>query len=115
MPKQARERFVRFVFMKVKPKKVGELRKVFRRKIAPRMRRIKGIRRVYLSQLSNTPNELVSISYWNAKRDADAYQKSGSYMENVGMVRPLLSKNITLKSYNVVEHTVGIQVKKKRK
>ena len=109
--KMARERFARLVWARVEPAKLNELRKTYRMVVIPRERRQRGVRRIYLIQSTDTPHEVVSVSFWDSQRDAEAYEKSATHRQNVEKVGHLLS-DVSSKSYRVLEHAVGPMPKK---
>lgn len=80
--------FARSVTMRIKPNTVAELNKTVEKEILPLLHKQKGFRDE-LTLVSSNGSEVVGISLWDQKQDAEAYQRT-TYPE----VQKLLSRVI---------------------
>jgi len=100
-------RFARRVVMRVKSDRIDEFLSRIRTEVYPGLRKEKGFRRVYLLRDAINGNQFVSMTLWNSKADADAYESTGHYSENTDMVKDLLEEDPTASQLEVEYHTVG--------
>jgi quinol monooxygenase YgiN len=100
-------RFARRISLKVKPDRIDEFLSRMKGEVYPELRREKGIRRVYLLRDAASTNQFVSMTLWNSKGDADAYESSGHYSANRDKVRELLEEDPAVSQLEVEYHTVG--------
>jgi heme-degrading monooxygenase HmoA len=107
-------RFARRVHMKAKPGRGDEVISTIRGFKAA-LTKEKGMRRVYLLRNLSEPNEFVSVTFWNSKKDADAYDRSGHYSANTGKARELLEADPALSQWDVVYHAVSPSVPSPRR
>ena len=87
--------FARSVTMRIRPNAVEELNKTVEKEILPLLQKQKGFRDE-LTLVSSNGSEVIGISLWDQKQDAEAYQRT-TYPE----VQKLLSK--------VIESTPQVQ------
>jgi len=80
--------FARSVTIRVKPNTIGEFNQTLENEVLPLLRKQKGFRDE-LCLIAQNGSEVVAISLWDRKEDAEAYQRGG-YAE----VQKLLSKVI---------------------
>jgi heme-degrading monooxygenase HmoA len=80
--------FARSVTMRFKPNTVSEFNKTIEREVLPLLQKQKGFRDE-LTLISSNGSEVVGISLWDQRQDAEAYQRT-TYPE----VQKLLSKVI---------------------
>jgi|SRR6266849_11193960 len=80
--------FARSVTVRIKPSAVAELNKTLEKEILPLLQKQKGFRDE-LTLVAANGSEVVAISLWDQKQDAEAYQRT-TYPE----VQRLLSKVI---------------------
>ncbi len=107
------DRFARRVALKVKQEKLHEFLSVTRRDVGPGLAREKGLRRFYLIRSVENMNEFVALTLWNSKRDADNYEKSGTYAKNLRKIRDMLEGDPVLSEFHVELHKVGGSVAKR--
>lgn len=93
--------FARQTFIKVQPEKVEELKKIFDSEIAPVLKAQPGNVDLFLLEPTNKNDEYVSVSMWESKADADKYEKSGKFAELSGKVKPILTKPLEVKTYEI--------------
>jgi len=80
-------------------------------KIYPGLSRQHGLRRVYLLRDPATQNAFISVTLWDSKEDADAYESSGAYSSNVGKINQVLEEAAVVTGLTVEYHTVGSSVR----
>jgi heme-degrading monooxygenase HmoA len=97
--------------LKVKPDKADEFRSVMRGRVYPKLRREKGVRRIYLLQPLEKTNEFVSLTLWNNEKDADDYE-SARYNEYLDTIKDLLDEDPSVTKFKIESHAVGQTVKK---
>lgn len=100
-------RFARRVSLRVKPDKVNEFLSTMREKVYPGLSKEKGVRRVYLLRDTGKQNEFASLTLWNSRSDADAYESTGHYSANRDMVREYLEEDPSVTQFDVEYHTVS--------
>ena len=83
---------IRFVFAKVQPGKREEFRNIYSNEIIPALRSVKGCRYAYLTESTEDRNEIISVTIWDSKMDADEYEKSGLFDEFVGKLKHTFSE-----------------------
>lgn len=76
---QAPEAYLRIVSVKLKPGKLDEFKRLYELKIIPALQATRGCRHAYLTVPKGQGNEAISITIWNHKTDADAYEQSGLF------------------------------------
>ena len=99
--------YVRLTYFGFKPEKIQELKKFYNEVAIPTVRKQKGNIDCRLLEPTDKNEEYVSMTTWERKEDADAYQSTGVYKGLVDQVRPFFSKEPTLKVYqseDVMEH-----------
>jgi len=82
--------YLRLTSAKVVPDKLGELQEIYRNEVIPTLRSVVGCRYAFLV---DTPgeSEVISVTIWDSKDRADAYEKSGIFEGLVEKVRHTLS------------------------
>jgi quinol monooxygenase YgiN len=100
-------RFVRRVTLKAKPDSVEEFLSSMKEEIYPQLNKERGIRRAYLLRDINKLNEYVSLTLWNSKSDADAYQSTGHFSANVNKIREHLEEDPGVSKFEVEYHAVN--------
>ena len=71
--------YLRIVSLHVRRGMLEEFRSLYREEIIPGLRRIPGCRFAFLSGGSDDSHELISVTIWNSKPDAEQYEKSGGF------------------------------------
>lgn len=100
-------RFARRAFVRVQPGKGGEFAKAMIETIYPKVSKEKGVRRIYLLRDSANPDEFVSLTLWNSKKQADAYEDSGHFRQYVETVSDKLLEPVTMTEYSVEHHQIN--------
>ncbi len=97
--------FVRLTFINFSPEEKDAVKRIFNEEIVPVLRKQKGLKNVRLLEPANSQDDYISMTEWESKADADAYENSGTYKELLEKVKDKLTKKAELKTYTV--ETVG--------
>ena len=89
---QAPETYLRLVSVKLKPGKSDEYRQLYETEIIPALRSTKGCRHAYLTTADNEGTEAISITIWDHKTDAEAYERSGLFAQLLEKTKHLYSE-----------------------
>ena len=96
--------FVRMLFTKIDADSLEAVRALhYRDEIWGVLARQKGHRFHYLLESVDVPGEGVSVSAWDSRQDAQAYEMSGAYEELVAMFVQFYTGPPRLRSYEVHE------------
>jgi heme-degrading monooxygenase HmoA len=98
--------FARLTFIDIAPENAKETRAIFKREIVPVVKEQKGIIDIMLLEPTDPSEQHVSITRWNSKADADAYEASGTYRTLVDKIKAFYRARPVLKTYNVEESMV---------
>jgi heme-degrading monooxygenase HmoA len=71
--------FLRILSLHVRSGMLEEFRSLYRDEIIPGLRRVPGCRFAFLSGQKNTDSELISVTIWNSRSDAEHYEKQGEF------------------------------------
>ena len=91
---------VRLTYLNFLPGKVEMAKKIYNDELVPVVKRQKGNLDCRMLEPLDTADDYISMTVWNNKDDADAYQASGTYKQLVERVQALYSKNPVLKVYS---------------
>jgi quinol monooxygenase YgiN len=83
--------WLRIVSMKVLPGKLEEFRRLYAEQAIPALRKVKGCRHVYLLESDGRSHEVLSVTRWGSKQDAEAYEKDGLFEQLLETQKHLLS------------------------
>lgn len=78
---------------KVKPEAVGKLGEFYETKVIPELQKIKGCMFAGLIQDRTQPGTGFSMTLWQTKEDAEAYEKSGIFKNFMKVLEPYLSES----------------------
>lgn len=84
--------YLRLVSVKLKPGKLEEFKRLYENEIIPALQATKGCRHAYLTTPSSQGNEAISITIWDRKADAEAYEKSGLFGQLLEKTKHLYSE-----------------------
>jgi heme-degrading monooxygenase HmoA len=79
--------FLRILSLNVRGGMLEEFTSLYREEIIPGLRRVPGCRFAFLTGQKNDSHELISVTIWNSKSDAEQYEKDGEFIamnERVG-------------------------------
>ena len=84
--------YIRIVSHILQKDKINEFRDIFVVQIIPALQETKGCRYSYLIESMHQENEVISLSIWDSKEDALAYEKSGAFEKLINKLRPTFSQ-----------------------
>lgn len=90
---------VRLTFLSILPQNIVQAKRVFEEEIVPVIKRQRGNIDCRLLEPIEKNEDYISMTTWETKADADAYNSSGIYRELVEKVRKHLAKDPSLKVY----------------
>jgi len=93
----------RLTHLKFLPEHSDQIRKIYNEEVIPVVKSQKGNNDVMLLEPVDKSDDYISLTMWNSKADADAYEASGTYNKLVDKVRSMLTKEPVLKTYNYEE------------
>ena len=91
--------FVRLTYLGFLPEKIDEAKKIYNDELVPVVKRQKGNIDCRMLEPVDMEDDYISMTVWDNKEDAAAYQASGIYKQLVEKVQALYSKNPVLKVY----------------
>ena len=98
--------YVRLTFLNFLPGKADEAKRIYNTELAPVVKQQKGNLDCRLLEPAEKTNDYISMTTWESKEQADAYQASGVYSQLVNRVKELYAKDPVLRVYsteNVLE------------
>ena len=96
--------FARSVTMRLKPNAVSEFNKTLEKEVLPLLQKQKGFRDE-LTLVSSNGTEVVGISLWDQKQDAEAYNRS-AYTEVQRIVSKVIEGTPQVQTYDVSLSTI---------
>ena len=99
--------YVRLTYLNFLPGKADEAKTIYDRELAPIVKKQKGNLDCRMLEPVDKADDYISMTVWDSKEDADAYQASGVYKQLVDRVRSSFSKEPVLKVYSaqsILEH-----------
>jgi quinol monooxygenase YgiN len=100
-------RFARRVLLRVQPGRAAEFMKTMEANVYPKISTEGGIRRIYLLRDTTNPDEFISLTLWNSKKQADSYEDSGHFREYVELIADKLQEPVSISEYSVEHHEVN--------
>ncbi len=91
--------FVRLTYLNFLPGKVDEAKRIYNEEIVRIVRQQMGNIDCRLLEPVDPEDDYISMTVWNKKEDAIAYQASEIYKDLIERVQALYSKNPELKIY----------------
>ena len=98
---------VRLVSFAVSPDKVEAMKKFHNEEAVPVVRSQKGNLDCRLLEPVNKDDDYISMTTWDSRENADAYQNAGVYKKLVEKARPLFKSDPALQVYktaDILEH-----------
>jgi heme-degrading monooxygenase HmoA len=89
--------WVRVVSLKIRPGKREEFKSLYADRVIPVLRKLPGCAYVYLLEKADAPNEVLSITGWDSKENADRYERGGTFDQLLDSQQGLLSELYTSK------------------
>ena len=84
--------YIRIVSMKIQDGKLDEFKELYHNKVIPALKSTQGCRHIFLTQSVQEKDEFISVTIWNSKKDADAYEASGKFAELVSKLEETFSQ-----------------------
>lgn len=84
--------YMRFVHLKVKEGRLWDLARFYEERVIPGLEATEGCLFASLLQATDEDNESVSMTLWNSREHAEAYEKSGLYDEFLDEGDPFLAE-----------------------
>jgi len=96
--------FARSVTMRIKPNSVAEVNKTIEKEVLPLLQKQKGFRDE-LVLVSSNASEVLGISLWEQKADAEAYQRT-TYPEVQKILSKVVEGTPQVQNYDVSHSTI---------
>jgi heme-degrading monooxygenase HmoA len=87
-------------FAKIKPKQSEAARRLYVEKVIPAHKNHQGLRFVHLLECLDN-NEAITVTAWDTKQDALAYEKSGDHEKMLAWFRDMFEGEPVSKAYEV--------------
>lgn len=100
--------YARLTFIEIDPKNGKELSEIYNTEIVSAVREFKGLQDVYLLEPADGSGEVISITTWKSKADADEYENSGTYRKLVDKLKDKYLSKPVLKTYNAQDSKVPV-------
>ena len=96
--------WVRLTYVKVDPTHADEVRDLYNSdEISGVIRQQKGYRFHHLLESVDAPGESISLTAWDSREDAEAYEQSGAYKELVDKFGNYFTAPPDLRTYEIRE------------
>ena len=92
--------FVRLTYLDFLPGKMEEAKRIYYDELVPIVKKQKGNLDCRILEPVDSKDDYISMTVWDSKEDADAYQSSGVYKQLVDRVKEMYSKPPVLKVYS---------------
>jgi len=100
--------FLRILSLHVRRGMLEEFTSIYREHVVPGLRRIPGCRFAFLSGQDGGSHELISVTIWNSKADAEQYETSGEFAAmNERLGHTLETSTRWKTNEHGVEHAMG--------
>ena len=98
--------YARLTFIDINPSDTKEVNEIYNAEVVPAVKAFKGLNDVYLLLPTDSSGQVVSVTTWESKADADEYENSGTYRMLVDKLKDKYTSKPVLKTYDVVEARV---------
>ena len=99
--------YVRLTYLNFLPEKINKAKNYYDNEVVPAVKKQKGNIDCLLLEPANKGDDHISMTLWENKEDANAYQSSGLYKSLVEKLRDSYSKEPVLRVYStesIMEH-----------
>ncbi len=96
--------FARVTTVDVQPSNADQVSSIYQSNIVPTIKAQQGNQGVYLL-VDRATGHGISITLWDSLANAQAYESSGSYREQVAKVAQFFTSAPSLATYDVTAHT----------
>ncbi len=83
--------YLRIVSLRIQPGKIEKFRRIYTDEIIPVLRSVKGCRYAYVTESAKEKNDVISVTIWDSKQDAENYETSGVFAQLVEKVKDTFS------------------------
>ena len=91
---------VRLTYFSLLPENVEEAKKIYEQEVIPEVKKQKGNTNVMLLEPTDGSKEYISVTVWDDKSDAEAYESGGKYKELLAKIKGMITDHPVLKTYN---------------
>jgi heme-degrading monooxygenase HmoA len=84
--------YLRIVSAKIKPGKLEEFRRLYAEEILPALRDVPGCRYAFLTESLEAQNEVISVTIWDSRLEAENYEQSGIFDQLTQKVKHTFSE-----------------------
>ena len=84
--------YLRIVSAKITPGKLEEFRRLYAEEIIPALRSVPGCRYAFLTESLETQNEVISVTIWDSRQEAQNYEQSGLFEQLTQKVKHTFSE-----------------------
>jgi len=96
--------FARIIFTRLQPNQTAQFKETFEKRVLPLLKRQRGFREV-ITLTTPGSNDVVGISFWDRKEDAEAYGTS-VYPEVISELTALIDGNPRVQNCEVSSSTL---------
>ena len=93
--------YARVITSQLQPGKTDDAIKIWREKVSPALKQIKGFKGAYLCGDRNS-GKGVTVTLWESEADANAMDASGKYQEMISLFSALFAGTPTREQYEVL-------------
>jgi len=83
--------WLRIVALKIADGKLDEFKSIYRNTVLPTLRKLRGCRYVFLTQNAGRKNDVISVTVWDSKQDAEAYERGKMFPELLNSTKHTLA------------------------
>ncbi|MCI0693545.1 antibiotic biosynthesis monooxygenase [candidate division KSB1 bacterium] len=84
--------YLRIVSVQIKPGKLEEFRRLYAEEIIPALRGVPGCRYAFLTESLEAQNEVISVTIWDTRQEAENYEQSGLFDQLTQKVKHTFSE-----------------------
>lgn len=84
--------YLRIVSAKIKPGKLEEFRRLYAEEIIPALRNVPGCRYAFLTESLEAQSEVISVTIWDTRQEAENYEQSGLFDQLTQKVKHTFSE-----------------------
>jgi heme-degrading monooxygenase HmoA len=93
--------YIRMTFVRFRPGKKEDARKLYDNEVIPAHEGRQGLRFVHLLESMDNKDEGIAVTAWDTREDALSYEKAGDYQKLVSKFKDLIEREPELKSYQI--------------
>jgi heme-degrading monooxygenase HmoA len=89
--------YIRFVRLKIQPERVWDFGQFYKVRSIPALKGVDGCHYATLLRGRRSPDECVSMTIWESRKHADAYEEGGLYQQLLTECEPYLAESVEWK------------------